>query len=50
MIWNGFISKFGWNDFATPTLVRLKKENNISDRDDIRTIGDMIDFEEGRIS
>lgn len=50
MIWNGFISKFGWNDFATPTLERLKREHGISDRDDIRTIGDLIDFEEGRKS
>jgi hypothetical protein len=48
VVWNGFMSKFGWNDFATPTLERLKQENGIPDRDDIKTIGELIDFEEKR--
>jgi hypothetical protein len=48
VVWNGFMAKFGWNDFATPTLERLKKENDVADRDDIRTIGELIDFEEKR--
>jgi hypothetical protein len=25
LVWNNFSSKFGWNDFATPTLERRKK-------------------------
>ena len=50
VVWNGFMAKFGWNDFATPTLERLKKENGISDRDDIKTIGEVIDYEEKRRS
>ncbi len=37
-----------WNDFASPTLERGKKEAGISDRADIRTMGDLIDFEEKR--
>lgn len=48
IVWNEFISKFGWNDFATPTLERLKKENGVSDRADIMTMGHLIDFEEKR--
>jgi hypothetical protein len=48
VVWNGFMAKFGWNDFATPTLERVKKENGISDRADIMTIGEVIDFEEKR--
>ncbi len=48
LIWNGFNAKFGWNDFATPNLERAKKEHGISDRSDIQTIGEMMDFEEGR--
>jgi gluconokinase len=48
MIWNGFSSKLGWNDFATPRLERVKKKHGISDRDDIVTIPDLIDFDEGR--
>src|SRR4029077_5028893 len=31
MIWNSFISKFGWNDFATARLQRRKKALGISD-------------------
>jgi hypothetical protein len=37
-----------WNNFATPTLERRKKELGISDRTDIQTMGDLLDFEEGR--
>lgn len=48
MIWNGFISKLGWRDFANPTLEETKKELGISDRDDIASIADLIDFDEGR--
>jgi hypothetical protein len=50
VVWNNFIAKFGWNDFASPTLARLKKENGVEDRDDIQTIGQLIDFEEKRKS
>jgi hypothetical protein len=50
MVWNGFVSKLGWNDFATPMLERQKQKLGITDRDDIETIGDLIDFEEGRKS
>ena len=50
VVWNEFMSKFGWNDFATPVLERRKKEMGISDRADIKTIGEMIDFDEGRLS
>lgn len=50
VVWNEFMSKFGWNDFATPVLERRKKEMGISDRTDIKTIGEMIDFDEKRLS
>jgi len=48
MVWNAFGSKSGWRDFATPTLERAKKKAGISDRDDIATIPDLIDFDEDR--
>jgi hypothetical protein len=48
LVWNNFSAKFGWNDFATPTLERRKKELGISARTDIQTMGDLFDFEEGR--
>jgi hypothetical protein len=50
LVWNGFVSKLGWRDFATPTLERAKKRVGISDRDDIATIPDFIDFDETRKS
>jgi hypothetical protein len=49
IVWNGFISKFGWRDFATPTLERIKRQSGITDRTDIVTIPDLIDFDEGRV-
>jgi hypothetical protein len=48
LVWNGFISKLGRRDFATPTLERAKQKARISDRDDIATIPDLMDFEEDR--
>jgi len=48
LVWNNFSAKFGWNDFATPTLERRKKELGISDRADIQTMSDLFDYEEGR--
>ena len=49
IVWNGFISKFGWRDFATPVLKRLKSQHGIEHRDDIVTIPELIDFDEGRL-
>ena len=49
-LWNGFASKIGFRDFATQTLVEQKQKLGIADRDDIQTIPDLMDFEEGRKS
>ncbi len=49
LVWNEFMTKFGWNDFRTPVLEEMKQKLGIADRDDIRTIGDVIDFEEKRM-
>jgi gluconokinase len=48
IVWNGFVSKLGWNDFASPNLEKAKDRLGISHRTDIQTVGDMMDFEEGR--
>lgn len=50
LVWNGFVSKLGWNDFATPTLEEEKQKCGVSDRADLATISDFIDFEEKRTS
>ncbi len=47
-IWNDFMRKRGWNDAATERLIMRKGESNIPDRDDIQTMFDYIDFDEGR--
>lgn len=47
-IWNGFISKLGWNDAAADYLAKCKAEAGLSHRDDIQTVGQLFDVEEGR--
>ncbi len=47
-VWNGFMSKRGWNDEAAEILERRKRENGIQDRADIATMFDYIDIDEGR--
>lgn len=50
VVWNEFMTKFGWNDFRTPALEKMKRELGLADRKDIQTIGDLMDFEEKRLS
>jgi hypothetical protein len=47
-IWNGFISKLGWNDFAATNLAKSKAEAGLAERDDIQTVAQLFDVEEGR--
>lgn len=49
-VWNGFISKLGWRDFASGHLERAKTEAGVADGAELMTIPDLIDFEEGRLS
>lgn len=50
LVWNSYVSKLGWNDFATTVLEEGKQQCGASDRSDINTISDFIDFEEKRKS
>lgn len=47
--WNEFMRKIGWKDAITPTLDRRKKESGLQDRDDIETMFQFIDVDEGRV-
>jgi gluconokinase len=47
-IWNEFMRKCGWNDDVTPTLERRKRESGLANRDDIQTMFQYIDADEGR--
>jgi Domain of unknown function (DUF5069) len=48
VVWNGFVSKLGWNDFASPKLASAKEQLGVTERADLQTIADVMDFEEGR--
>jgi hypothetical protein len=47
-IWNEFMRKRGWQDAATPTLLRRLREGGWENRTDIQTMFDFIDLDEGR--
>jgi Domain of unknown function (DUF5069) len=47
-IWNEFMRKCGWKDTISETLVRRKKESGLTERDDIETMFQFIDADEGR--
>ena len=47
-IFNGFMSKRGWRDVATPGLNEQKTAAGLAGREDILTFFDLMDAEEGR--
>ena len=47
-VWNEFMRKRAWNDEATETLIRRKKESGFSEREEIQTMFQYIDADEGR--
>src|SRR5206468_3779533 len=46
IIWNGFMSKLGWNDFASDYLTKCKAAAGLANHDDIQTISQLFDVEE----
>ena len=47
-IWNQAVSRLGWRDRATPVLEKHKAESGLSHRDDLVTMADFFDVDEGR--
>ena len=47
-VWNAYITKLGWNDDVTPTLNKRKAESGLADRDDIVTMPEYFEVDEGR--
>jgi len=47
-VWNGFMTRRGWNDDLVEILEKRKKEGGFEGRTDIRTMFDYIDADEGR--
>lgn len=48
-VWNGFMTKRGWNDDISEILVRRKAESGMASREDIQTMFQYIDADEGRL-
>ena len=47
-VWNGFMTRRGWNDDLVEILEKRKKEGGFEKRAEIRTMFDYIDADEGR--
>ena len=48
LIWNHFVEKLGWHDMATPRLQKLKTVDGLDGRDDIQTMAEYFEVDEGR--
>jgi hypothetical protein len=48
-VWNGFMSRVGWRDSLASRLVERKAESGLADRDDVQSMFDYIDADEGRL-
>jgi len=48
IVWNGFILKLGWNDPASRRLQKVKTDSGLAHREDIQTMPDFFDVDEGR--
>jgi hypothetical protein len=48
VVWNAYVSKLGWNDFASSVLDESKQKGGVADRTDLNTIAEWIDFDEKR--
>lgn len=47
-VWNGYMSKRGWRDDLSDRLANRKAEGGLEHRNDIQTMFDYIDADEGR--
>ncbi len=48
-LFNGFMSKRGWRDPATPGLIQQRESAGLGHREDLVTFFDVMDVEEGRL-
>lgn len=47
-IWNQYLKKVGWNDATSEILIRRKKESGLENRDEIQTMVEYFEYDEGR--
>lgn len=48
LIWNHFLTKLGWNDNVTELVAQRKAESGLTDRNDIVTMVEYFEYDEGR--
>ncbi|MFM8984160.1 MAG: DUF5069 domain-containing protein, partial [Spartobacteria bacterium] len=48
-IWNDYMIKRGWNDDLSEKLTQRKKESGLESRDEIQTMFQYIDADEGQM-
>ncbi len=47
-VWNQCVTRVGWRDLAAPRLQQLKEEGGLSHREDLETMMDYFEVDEGR--
>lgn len=48
VVWNAFLTKLGWNDFVSASVAKRKADAGLADRDDIQTMTEFMEVDEGR--
>jgi hypothetical protein len=48
LVWNEFLRKRGWNDQASQILAQRKQESGLADRNEILTMLEYFEYDEGR--
>ncbi|GAA5130198.1 DUF5069 domain-containing protein [Luteolibacter yonseiensis] len=49
-VWNQYMKKAGWKDGTTEMLIRRKRESGLENRDEIETMAEYFEYDEGRKS
>lgn len=50
LVWNHYVTKLGWKDQVTESLANRKKSSGLEDRNEIETMVEYFEYDEGRKS
>jgi len=50
LVWNHYVTKLGWRDQVTESLANRKQSSGLQDRDEIETMIEYFEYDEGRKS
>lgn len=48
LLWNHYVTKLGWQDQVTESLAKRKASSGLSNRDEIETMIEYFEYDEGR--